>query len=224
MNHVVILQNNFNGIASIGIISLATDSYVLIPINLPRRLVNQLHEVFAAPVLKTTVYSSHLIGILAAGNSYGLLTHFLAGTDELKYLLKKQLDIPVENIKSKLTVGNCILTNDKGAIIAPEFEKEAKKQIEDVLNVEVVSGRIVNSSLVGAVGAATNEGAMIHPMATEQELEWVSEGLSVPSDIGTVNRGVPYVSTGILVNSRGCITGEETTGPELARISQTFAL
>ena len=65
---------------------------------------------------------------------------------------------------------------------------------------------------------------MVHPMATEKELEWISGGLKVHSDIGTVNRGVPYVSTGILVNSKGCVTGEETTGPELVRISQTFAL
>lgn len=223
MDHLVIIQANFNGIASIGIISLTTESYTLIPRNLPKRLVNQLGEVLKASIVKTTIYQSPLIGILAAGNSQGLLTHFLTSDDEIEYL-KKELDIPVERLKSKLTVGNCILTNDKGAIVASEFEKNVIQQIEDILDVEVVPGQIVNSSLVGAIGAATNEGAMVHPMATEKELEWISEGLKVYSDIGTVNRGVPYVSTGIIVNSQGCVTGEETTGPELVRISQTFAL
>ena len=127
-------------------------------------------------------------------------------------------------MKSKLTVGNCILANDKGAIVALEFEKDVIQQIEDILGVEIVAGQIVNSSLVGAIGVATNEGAMIHPMATEIELDWISEGLGCVADIGTVNRGIPYVSSGILVNSQGCVTGEETTGPELVRISQTFAL
>jgi translation initiation factor 6 len=223
VDHLGILQTNFNGNVSVGIVSLATDSYALIPRNLPKRLVNQLHEVLKAQLVKTTVYQSHLIGILAAGNSNGLLTHFLTTDDEIKYL-KKNLEIPVERLKSKLTVGNCILANDKGAIVASEFEKNVIQQIEDVLDVEVVSGQIVNSSLVGAIGTATNEGAMVHPMTTEKELKWISEGLKVQSDIGTVNRGVPYVSTGILINSQGCVTGEETTGPELARISQTFAL
>jgi translation initiation factor 6 len=193
---LVIIQANFNGITSIGIISLATDSYVLIPRTLPKRLVNQLHEVFKTSIVKATIYQSHLIGILAAGNSHGLLTHFLTTDDEIEYL-KKEIEIP---------------------------EKNVIKQIEDVLDVEVVPGQIVNSSLVGAIGAATNEGVMVHPMATEKELKWLCEILKVHSDIGTVNRGVPYVSTGILVNSRGCVTGEETTGPELVRISQTFAL
>lgn len=224
MNYVVIIQSNFNGISSIGIISLATESYVLIPRNLPKRVVNTLHEVFKAPIIKTSIYQSYLIGILAAGNKHGLLTHFLTSDDEIEYL-KKEIGIPVERSKSKLTIGNHILANDKGAIVADDFDKEDIKQINDILNVEVLQGKIVSSSLVGASGAATNEGAMVHPMATEKELEWISEGLGgVPSDIGTVNRGVPYVSTGILVNSQGCVTGEETTGPELVRISQTFAL
>jgi translation initiation factor 6 len=220
---LVIIQRNFNGISSIGIISLATDNYVLVPRNLPKRVVNNLHEVFKAPIIKTSLYESHLIGVMAAGNSNGLLTHFLSSDDEIEYL-KKEIGIPVERLKSKLTVGNHILTNDKGAIIADDFSQEEIKQITDVLNVEVLQGKIVNSSLVGSIGAASNEGAMVHPLATEKELEWISEGLKVHSDIGTVNRGVPYVSTGILVNSKGCVTGEETTGPELVRISQTFAL
>ena len=220
---MVIIQNNFNGISSVGIISLATDNYVLIPRNIPKRVVNKLQEALKAPIIKVSLYSSYLIGILAAGNSHGLLTHFLTSDEEIEYL-KKELDIPVEQLKSKLTVGNCILTNDKGAIVASEFEKDVIQQIEDILDVEVVPGQIVNSSLVGASGVATNQGAMVHPMATEKELEWISESLSVPSDIGTVNRGVPYVSTGIIINSQGCVTGEETTGPELVRISQTFDL
>lgn len=223
MNYVVIIQSNFNGISSIGIISLATDSYVLVPRNLPKRVVNKLYEVFKAPIIKTSIYQSYLIGILAAGNRNGILTHFLSSDDELKYL-KKEIGIPVERLKSKLTVGNCILANDKGAIVADDFDQNDIKQITDILNVEVLQGKIVSSSLVGSIGAASNEGAMVHPLATEKELEWISEGLKVHSDIGTVNRGVPYVSTGILVNSQGCITGEETTGPELVRISQTFAL
>ena len=220
---MVILQANFNGITSIGIISLATKNYVLIPRNLPQRLVHQLREVFKAPIVKTTIYQSYLIGILAAGNSNGLLTHFLTSDDEIEYL-KQELGIPVDRLKSKLTVGNCILANDKGAIVADDFGQEDINQITDILNVEVLQGKIVNSSLVGAIGAATNEGAMIHPMAIEKELDWISEGLGCVADIGTVNRGIPYVSSGILVNSQGCVTGEETTGPELVRISQTFAL
>lgn len=219
----MILQSNFNGITSIGIISLATDSYVLIPRNLPKRIINKLQEVFKTPIIPTSLYQSYLIGILAAGNKHGLLTHFLTSDDEIEYL-KKEIGIPVERSKSKLTIGNHILANDKGAIVADDFDQEDIKQINDILNVEVLQGKIVDSSLVGASGAATNEGAMVHPMATEKDLEWISEGLKVHSDIGTVNRGVPYVSTGIIVNSQGCVTGEETTGPELVRISQTFAL
>jgi translation initiation factor 6 len=48
--------------------------------------------------------------------------------------------------------------------------------------------------------------------------------LGVPTSIGSVNRGVTYVRSGLVVNSHGAIAGRETTGPELDRIEEAFEL
>lgn len=71
---------------------------------------------------------------------------------------------------------------------------------------------------------ANSKGAVVHPGATEEEMERVSEVLGVDVEVGTVNRGSPYVGVGIVVNSKGAVVGEDTTGPELARLEDALYL
>jgi len=54
------------------------------------------------------------------------------------------------------------------------------------------------------------------------ELGWLSEKLGVPANVGTINRGIPYVSVGFFANSKGAVAGKNTTGPELQRLYQTL--
>jgi translation initiation factor 6 len=53
-------------------------------------------------------------------------------------------------------------------------------------------------------------------------LRWLKEALHVGCDVSSVNGGVPFVSSGIVVNSRAAVVGTSTTGPELFILGKAF--
>ena len=75
---------------------------------------------------------------------------------------------------------------------------------------------------VGFLAVATNKGALTHPSLKEEERKFLTDILNVRVDVGTVNNGIPYVSTGAIGNRHGVITGVITTGPELLIIGNAL--
>ena len=137
--------------------------------------------------------------------------------------MKQIAEVPVDWIDDKMTaLGNIIAVNDNGALCHPDFNSAARQKIEDVLDVEVVPGNIARLPIVGANSVCTNTGAIVHPMATDDEIDQLSQLLKVHVEVGTVNRGSPYTSLGVLANVDGMIAGADTTGVELAHISQVL--
>jgi len=219
---LVVIRVNFNGNPNLGVYAIATDKYVLVRFDLYQKTLNKLKDTFKVPVLKTKIAESPIIGVFAVGNSNGILVPYFTLESEIN-TLKKELGVIVEKVPSKMTaLGNIILANDKGAVAHPELERKAIKVIEDVLDVEVVCGKIYRLPLVGSMSVATNKGAIVHPMASDEELGWLSSVLKVPVDIGTVNHGSPFVGAGMIANSYGAATGLPTTGPELLRIERAL--
>ena len=175
-------------------------------------------------VYRATVGGSVLLGILMAGNNHGLLLPNSA-TDEEVNALRRLGDGSVARLPTKLTaLGNLILTNDHGALVYPSFDAKTIATIESVLQVETKKGSISGGGLVGSNGVATNRGVLVNPLAKERDLTLLKEVLKVQADVGTVNRGIPYVRTGMTANSKGAVVGDETTGPELARIIDTLQI
>ena len=119
-------------------------------------------------------------------------------------------------------LGNIIIANDNGAMCHPDFDLKARQKISDTLGVEVVPGSLAKLPIVGSNTIATNQGAIVHPMATSGEIELLAQLLKVPIEVGTVNRGSPYTSLGVLANVDSMIAGTDTTGVELAHISQVL--
>jgi len=77
---------------------------------------------------------------------------------------------------------------------------------------------------VGALGVATNKGAMLSPNTSQEELSVVKTTLRVETDLSSTNGGVPFVKSGILANSKGAVVGPLTRGAELMQISRTLGL
>ncbi len=212
----------FNGNPSVGAFIASTDTYVLVPQWVRKPTITRLKTTLQTEVIPCSLGGSNLLGVFAAGNTKGLVVpHF---TDERELaLLRSKLEIPVEKIPSKLTaLGNIVLVNDHGAIIHKDLEKPASSILQKVLQVPVKVGTIAKSPLVGSAGVVTNRGLLVHPMVTDLELEALGDYFKVIADVGTVMHGSPFVGIGLSGNIYGIITSSETTGPELARISQTF--
>ena len=201
----MIQKFDIDGNPNLGVSILAKDNVAIVSPGLQDSYLKSIKETLNVPIIKTPICGSNLAGALMAGNSNGLLISPYVFSHELDVL--REHDINVEIMPDKLTaIGNIIVAN------------------ENTLEVEVVETSIAGLDIVGSLVAATNRGALVHPDASEEELDLVEDVLGVPAEIGTVNRGVKLVGACIIANSNGVIVGNKTTGPELARIDQVFNL
>ncbi len=218
-----IFSAEISGSPNIGVYSKATDNYLIVPSKIATKDYLKIGNILNTKIVNSFIGDSILIGVLVAANSHGILLPHYALKNELNCLIK-ETGVNVKKIESRKTaIGNLILANDNGAIIDEQLnEPNIVKTISDILNVEVVSGTIINLPYVGSLAIATNNGVLAHPMIQETEKSLIEEVLRVPVERGTVNGGVPYVSSGMIANINGVVVGDQTTGPELFIISNLF--
>ena len=107
-------------------------------------------------------------------------------------------------------------------MVSPEISKASLKLIGDVLDVEAVQSRVAGYHQVGAMAAANMQGGIIHPEADDGEIGTFSSVLGVSMEPATINGGVPFVSSGILMNNDAIVTGSFTNGPEIMMLTRAF--
>ncbi|MCP8310883.1 MAG: translation initiation factor IF-6 [Candidatus Methylarchaceae archaeon HK01B] len=196
------------------------DNFLLIPKGLSKTKTSKFSAFLGVEPVETSISGLRLIGPLVAMNNNGLLVSRLAEDEEIREI-KRQMGLPIERAPTKYTsIGNLMAVNDNGAIISEVLPKQVVKLVADVLDVPVDITNIANYHQVGSMVLATNMGGVIHPRASEDEVERVHKILKVHVAPSTVNSGVPYVSSGIIANSKNAIVGTSTSGPELAMLSR----
>jgi translation initiation factor 6 len=207
---------------NIGIYIIANDDFVLLPMGFAKSKAEKLGKYLEAKPLYTSVANTRLMGVLMAMNNRGILLPTTAYMDEYDFL-KKETGLEVGVLDSKYTaLGNVICANDKGAIVSPWLSKSDVQTIEQVLDVEVVKKRISGMNQVGALMVSNNSGAVIHPEADEEDMKMFANVLGVNIEHATINRGVPYVESGILANNHSVVVGSMTTGPEIMMLTRAF--
>jgi translation initiation factor 6 len=222
---MTILKAQVYGGSLIGVYLAANNSYVLYPSNLLKETISRFESTFEESMYPLTINNSILLGVYSAGNKYGIIIPHLIRDDELENL-KAYLDNSAQiGILRSLdnAFGNLILCNDSGAIIS-SLLKNYQKEIEDVLSVETVVYDFADSYLPGSISIANSKGCLVHPLTTDDEIDYISSILKVETDVSTVNRGIPYVSSGAIVNNKSGIFGVDCTGPEMMRLSNILQL
>ncbi len=91
------------------------------------------------------------------------------------------------------------------------------------MDCEVEAGTIANLDIVGSAATSNNIGCLCHREATEEEMEKIEELLKVKVDVGTAGYGSPFIRSGIIVNSKGVVFSELSTGPEIGRFEEVFS-
>ena len=212
------------GSASIGVYLLATEKMVIVPKFVSIKKAERMAEWLKVKLVHTNIGGSILIGVLACANSNGiLLPHFVK--DEEIEAIKAVFDGNVTVMETKKTAyGNMVLANDYGAIVDPRLKQSEIRKISDTLGVEAVPGEIAQLPYVGSLAVATNKGVLAHPLLKDSERKLLEDVLKVPVDVGTVNCGIPYVSTGLICNSHAAIAGSLTTGPEMFIIGHALGV
>ena len=172
--------------------------------------------------IMTPVANTRLLGVLMVLNNHGILLPRTSSPEEIANLQKSTgLNVKILDTKHN-ALGNLISVNDKGGVISPLVEKEFIKEIEDVLDIEVIQKRIAGYDQVGAVMETSNLGAVIHPEADEEDIKNFSNILGVNVEPATINGGIPFVSSGILANSNAVVVGNLTSGPEIMMLTRAF--
>ena len=207
---------------NIGIFAKANDSTLLVPFGFAETKTQKLAEYLQAKEVYTSVGGTRLLGPMTVMNNNGILLPSIASDEEVQ-LLRQASGLNVEKVESRFTaIGNLISTNDNGAIASPLLDGEVDRQIQDVLGVPVHSMTIGTFVQAGSMIVATNGGAGVHPKASEEEVKTISEVLQVPAEPVTVNGGVPFLSSGIISNTKAVVVGSLTSGPELIMLSRIF--
>lgn len=210
------------GNASIGVYCLTTDKMAIVPPQVTDAKAKKLREWLKVKVIRSTIGGAAVMGALACANSNGIILPHTTHEEEIQ-AVKSALDIKAAVMQTKKTAyGNLVLTNDHGAIVDPRLKKKDVTKIEDTLDVEAVPGEIAGLPYVGSLATATNKGVLTHPLLKEEEQKVLTDVLKVHVDVGTINCGIPYVSTGLLGNKHGAVAGSVTTGPELFMIGQAL--
>ena len=208
---------------NIGLFAKANDRTIILPFGFARTKSARLTEYLGVEgQLYTSVGSTRLIGPMTVMNNNGILVPSIASDEEIR-ILKQGTGLNVDRLNSKFTaIGNLITTNDNGALVSPLFQGEINHQIRDALGVPAYSMTVGGFIQTGTMIVATNAGAVVHPKATEEEIKVISEMLQVQVEPVTINGGIPYLSSGIVANSKSVIVGTLTSGPELIMLSRIF--
>ncbi|MGC9152159.1 MAG: translation initiation factor IF-6 [Vulcanisaeta sp.] len=209
------------GTSTIGVYIFTNNVLTAVPIDVPDKVVNSIRDTLGTEVIKISLAKSPLIGIFMVGNDNGVLIPSIVTEDEVNELRKYGLNVSI--IKTKYTaIANLVLTNNKRTIISPIIEKEYVNEIRDALGTEVIVDEICGTYLVGSIAVANDKGILLSPDAKEEDVRKVRDFFNVNVDVGTVNRGRSFIRGGLVVNNRGGLVGNDTTGFEIVRIMQVF--
>jgi len=215
------LKAKFYGDPNVGMYGFATDDYCLLGIEPNKKVLAKIETTLDTKIKVATVAGTELIGLFVAGNKSGILLPKIVEDYEIKKL--KALGLNIEVIASRETaLGNLILCNDKGCLISEKLRR-FKKKISDALDCEVETGKVAGLEIIGSAALANNIGCLCHMEAEEKEMKKIEEILKVKVDVGTVGYGSPFIRSGIIVNSKGVLFSELSTGPEMGRYEEVFS-
>lgn len=212
------------GNPNIGAFTFATNAFALIPHDMPEGATKEFVSTLGVPTYRTTIGGSVLLGIFIAGNSNGIILPNIT-TDEEIETIKSSINIPIAVYEGKKNaLGNMILVNDKAAVVGADMDPALKNMIREHLKVDVHDGTIAGLNMLGVCAVINSKGIVCHPLTTDDEMAALGKIFNIPVDVSTVNCGFPYLRVGITANSNGVLVGQDTTGPEMARIESSLGL
>lgn len=218
----------FENSNDIGVFAKLTNKYCLVSLGASENFYSDFESVLSdyIDVVRCSIGGTRIVGRITAGNKNGLLVPNSITDIELKNI-RNSLDdkIKIKVMEERLSaLGNCIVCNDYVALIHPDLDKESEEIIADTLGVEVFRTTIANNALVGTYMVINNQGGIVHPLTTVEELDELVNLLQIPLCAGTVNRGSDVIAAGLLANDWAAFCGFDTTSTEISVIESIFKL
>mmetsp|Transcript_1762 Transcript_1762/g.2531 ORF Transcript_1762/g.2531 Transcript_1762/m.2531 type:complete len:252 (-) Transcript_1762:157-912(-) len=218
----------FENSNEIGVFSALTNAYCLTGIGGSENFYSVFESELSdhIPVIHATIGGNRFVGRTTVGNRRGILLPSTTTDLELQHLRNSLPNsVVVQRIEERLSaLGNIVACNDHVALVHPDVDRETEDVISDVLGVEVFRQTVAGQALVGSYCKFSNQGGMVHPRTTVEDIEELSSLLQVPLVAGTVNRGSDVLGGGMVVNDWTSFVGLETTSTEISVIESIFRL
>jgi len=222
------VRAQFEGNNEIGVFSKLTNTYCLVGIGGSENFYSVFEGELAdtIPVVHASIAGCRIIGRMCVGNRNGLLVPNTTTDQELQHIRNALPDaVKIYRAEEKLSaLGNVIACNDYVALVHPDLDRETEELLVDTLKVEVFRHTVASNVLVGSYCAFSNQGGMVPPKTSVEDLEELSSLLQVPLVAGTVNRGSDVLASGMVVNDWAAVCGHDTTSTELSVIESVFKL
>lgn len=206
---------------NIGVYAAANDRFVFLPGGFARAKAEKLGALLGAEPVVTTMGGTRVVGAMMVANSRAVLLPATAHPSEISAVEKTGLRVQIIDTKHN-ALGNMVAANDRGAVVSPLVGQEAAEQIGKTLDVDVIRARVAGYNQAGAVVRANSSGGIVHPEADDEQVKILSKLMGVPVEPATINGGVPFVSSGMLVNDKCAVVGSFTTGPEIMMLTRAF--
>ena len=218
----------FEGSNEIGVVSMLTNGYALACQGNSENFYSVLESELGdhIPVVHASIAGCRFVGRVTVGNRRGLLVPNTCGDQELQHLRNALPDsVVVQRVDERLSaLGNCIACNDHVALVHTDLDRETEEIVADVLGVEVFRQTIAGNALVGSYCRFTNQGGVVHPRTSVDDLEGLASILQVPLIAGTVNRGSDVLGAGLIANDWAAFCGADTTSTEINVIENVLKL
>ncbi|XP_059153323.1 LOW QUALITY PROTEIN: eukaryotic translation initiation factor 6-like [Physella acuta] len=222
------VRAQFEGNNEVGVFAKLTNSYCLVGIGGSENFFSVFEGEIGdtIPVVHASIAGCRVIGRMCVGNRHGLLVPNTTTDQELQHIRNALPDtVKMYRAEEKLSaLGNVIACNDYVALVHPDLDNETEDLLVDKLNVEVFRHTVANNVLVGSYTVVSNQGGMVPPKTSVEDLDELSSLLQVPLVAGTVNRGSEVLAGGLVVNDWMAICGHDTTSTEVSVIENVFKL
>ena len=218
MSFLEIDKKNIRGSPYVGIFCVVTEKFGLFPKTIDRHEIEKLSDFFGVEAVPATIAGTSLLGVLATGNSHGIIVSGVADEREISEL--QELGLKVAVVDNIAAVGNLARANDNGGVCSKIFSKEARGRMEKALNVEFRPMEIAGTGLAGSCLVATNRGFLANPGVSKESFAELRKIFGVDGALTTANYGDACVGNSIVANSKAAIVGEQTSGFELLRIDE----
>ncbi|USN45252.1 MAG: translation initiation factor IF-6 [Candidatus Woesearchaeota archaeon] len=212
---------NFSGNPTIGLYGFATDRFVILGPEVPEEIREDIERILQVPVLTTTIIGTSLVGAFLSGTEEKLLVPSIIDKKELEKLHTLPCDVFV--LKTKLTcLGNNILIGKKAVLIHPEFPESIRKEIETFLGKPTQYFTYEHIEAVGSIAVINGNKGLFASILPDEELVALEKLLGVEITTGTVNKGNPFVRSGIIANKHGFVIGSLSGGPEITNADEAL--
>lgn len=196
-----------------------TDSYCLVGREVPDKHIPGIQDALGVPVHKITIAGTSLIGVFATGTDKLLLLPDILFDHEKEALDALNISYTIFSTDNT-ALGNNIIFNEKGCLVHPDYTKEEREQLRELIGIEPHVKRIAGIETPGSVIVFNNEFGLVHNDATDEEIAFVSELFGRECTNATVNLGIPYIRSGLCCNAHGFVISEASSGPEIAFVDE----